>query len=298
MDNKGNAARVGAFVVGAIVLAIGALAFFGGGHFFQRKVRVVCYFPGSVNGLVAGAAVKFRGVPIGSVFDLRVRYLQQPGDRRLPVFLEIRMKQVRQLGGPADLPAKTLRALVDGGLRARLETESLVTGKLYVDLDFHPGTEVALAEVAQHGPYPEIPTLPSKAEELGETVRALAKQIRNADLPGVTRAMRGTLNDVSDLVTGGATRALAAVPPALSSIGRAADGVREQVAPVGSSARAIEGDVRRTLADARTLLSPEGSAGVHMEKALESADQAARSLRELADFLQRNPNALLVGKKQ
>lgn len=306
MAKKGSAALVGAFVVGGILLTIVAIGFFGAARIFERKLRVVCYFSGNVNGLSVGSPVKFRGVPIGTVFDMLVRYRQQPDDLRVPVFLEIGAHRVAALGGSSEMPEKAVQGMLGRGLRARLETESIITGLLYVNLDVYPDTEASFAEVEQHGDYPEIPTVPSRSEELGEAVGEVLSALREADLPGVMSSIRGTLDGMNHVVNGpGLTRALEVLPPTLSSIGRAADRVSEQVVPLGSSMQGAVADIRRaveelkrTLVDTRAMVAPEGPAAVRLESTLSSVERAAQSMRELADLLQRNPNALVVGKER
>jgi paraquat-inducible protein B len=306
MARKSNATRIGAFIVGGLILAVVAIGFFGGSRIFEPRLHFVCYFEGTVNGLSIGSPVKARGVSVGSVFDMRLRYRQRPNDRRLPVFIEIRSNRLAELGVPSNLSKAMLSQLVDQGLRARLDTESLITGQLYVDLDFHPETEAHFAEVEQHGKYPEIPTVPSRIEQLGRTLNQLVAMVTEADIPGVMHAIRDTTQGVNRLVTSpGLSRALDAVPPALTSVGRAADRLGEQVAPLGSSVQGAALDIRRatnalngTLVDTRALVAPEGATAVRIDGALESVERAAHSVQELADFLRRNPNALIVGKKR
>ncbi len=305
MAEKGNARLVGAFVVSGLAIAVLLIAFFGGKQLFERKLRFVCYFPGNVNGLTVGAAVKFRGVPIGSVFDMRIAYRQKMEEQRLPVFIELEMKRMQELGVEAEVLQGLSRLIVDRGLRARLDTESLITGQLYVNLDFLPGTELHVTEAERHGEYPEIPTLPSKTEELGRDLGDILAMVAKADLPGTMGSIRATLDSVDRVVTGpDLGRVLASVPPALTSVRRAADRVGEQVNPIGSSMKGAMDTIQGAAAalngaldDTRALINPSGAAALRVDSTLRSMDRAARSMQELAQFLQRNPNALVVGKK-
>src|SRR6185295_10960648 len=73
MGSKANPAVIGAFVVGAIALAVIGIVVFGSGQLFKSTTKAVCFFSGDINGLSVGAPVKFKGVAIGSVSDIRLR---------------------------------------------------------------------------------------------------------------------------------------------------------------------------------------------------------------------------------
>src|SRR3954471_14621564 len=125
MAKKPSPTIVGGFVLGALALIVAAIAVWGSGRLFERKYRYVCYFPGSVNGLAIGAPVKYRGVPIGLVVGMRIRHEQPRSDTRIPVFVDLSAKRLRELGAIADPSPNLLRELIASGLRARLDSESL-----------------------------------------------------------------------------------------------------------------------------------------------------------------------------
>src|SRR5438132_13948244 len=104
MGRKANPAVIGAFVIGGVALAVVAVTVWGSGKLFRRQYPSVCYFPGSVNGLAVGAPVKFRGVQIGEVTDIRLLYAQTRGAPRIPVFLTIDNERMRGLASPLELP--------------------------------------------------------------------------------------------------------------------------------------------------------------------------------------------------
>ena len=116
MGRKANPAIIGAFVIGAVALTVVAVTVWGSGKLFRRQYPCVCYFPGSVNGLSAGAPVKFRGVQIGEVTDVRLLYAQARGTPRIPVFLTIDNERMRGLGSKRELSLELLRQLIDQGL--------------------------------------------------------------------------------------------------------------------------------------------------------------------------------------
>src|SRR4051812_20646292 len=139
MAKKPSPTIVGGFVLGALALIVAAIAVWGSGRLFERKYRYICYFPGSVNGLAVGAPVKYRGVPLGSVVEMRVVFEQSTEDTRIPVVIELYGKRAQALGVRREPDPRLVEELVKRGLRARLESQSLVTGQLYVNFDLYPG---------------------------------------------------------------------------------------------------------------------------------------------------------------
>src|SRR5208282_4872956 len=141
MGKKTNPAIVGAFVLGAIALAVLAVIALGSGRLFQKRYEYVLFFQGSVNGLRVGAPVKFKGVEIGSVTRILVN-LNTPqvqpqaagGSFRIPVIIELQERRLIRTGAnEAGLEDQQLiGSLIDRGLRAELSMESFVTGVLYV----------------------------------------------------------------------------------------------------------------------------------------------------------------------
>ena len=129
MSRRANPTLVGAFVLGAGVLAvIGDHACSARAGCSARRIPSCCYFEGSVHGLNPGAPVKFKGVEIGSVKRIMVRFEQTAGDVTIPVFLEVDADKFERAGVEAELRPEAIKTAIDQGLRARLESESLVTG--------------------------------------------------------------------------------------------------------------------------------------------------------------------------
>src|SRR6516165_6379361 len=140
MNKKISPTMIGAFVVGALALIVIAILVFGSGRLFRQTREFVLYFDNSVNGLHAGAPVKIKGVEVGSVKDIRLQ-LERGKEAKIPVIIEIDLEKFISRG--AIIAAQTAmdrealqKAIVDRGLRGQLEMESLVTGLLFVSLDF------------------------------------------------------------------------------------------------------------------------------------------------------------------
>ena len=97
MNKKTSPTLIGAFIVGAVVLLVIAVIAFGSGRLFKQSKEFVLYFDNSVNGLRVGAPVKFKGVEIGSVKDIRLQLGKDTQINKIPVII----KSSRKTGSPA-----------------------------------------------------------------------------------------------------------------------------------------------------------------------------------------------------
>jgi len=300
---------VGVFVLGAAALALGAVLVFGSARFFRHEVTLVSYFTGSVNGLVVGSPVKFRGVPIGSVSRIR---LGLPGaseaDVRIPVWYTLDLDTISGYQGRRFLlDRQHLDALIAAGLRAQLQTESFVTGVLFVGLDFFPDSPVVL-ELTGQPEVLEIPVMPTTIEKAMQTLDRLVKRVEALDLEGLVASARHALDGVDDLARSPKVAdALDGLRDALASIHRVTAALEPGVTPTikgldATLAQArevlirVEPQLDQTLAHAQELLGPDAPLAVGLASTLADLGEAARSVRDLADFLDRHPNAILTGR--
>ena len=214
---------VGAFVICGIILICVAVGVWGSGTLFQKKFIFVCYFKGSVNGLTVGAPVKYRGVDVGQVIDVRIRFQQKPDDTRIPVFVEIFSHRARELGAEA---SEFNKVLVARGLRAQLGSQSLLTGQLYVYLDYFPESPLELSEVGDE--YPELPTVSTPLDEARDALAALITQFKNADL---AHSIGDTLETIRRLVGNpGLAKTLNELPETVASLHATVESLRVLVA--------------------------------------------------------------------
>jgi paraquat-inducible protein B len=109
-------------VLGALALAVVAITVFGSGRLFRDTYPFVCYFQGGVHGLNPGAAVKFKGVEVGAVERILLRFEQTAGDVSIPVIVELDAEKMERAGLEPESVPETIRAAIEQGLRARLES--------------------------------------------------------------------------------------------------------------------------------------------------------------------------------
>ncbi len=185
---------IGSFVVGAVILTVAGLLFFGPGGFLTETKRYVVYFDSSVKGLNVGSPVRFRGVKIGQIKEINVRVRPEDYKFYIPVVIEIEPARIKA-GGSKKSFFDSLKTTIKGydpmlplikkGLRAQMQLDSLVTGQLYVNLDILPDTPIILT--GYESDLPELPAIASSIEELTKTfqdipIKELAdKLIRSAE---------------------------------------------------------------------------------------------------------------------
>jgi paraquat-inducible protein B len=311
-SKRASPTLIGAFVIGALLLALGGLAVFGSGKLFRRTEQFVAIFSGSVNGLSVGAPVKFRGVQVGSVTSI---LLGLPGmtlpDLRIPVFFDIDRDTTLKLGAmvnPANPSA--LAALIDQGLRAQLQLESIVTGVLFVELDLFPNSQVTLFLPKNSG-YVEIPTQPTLLQEATQTAADVVAKLRDADIDGLVNAVRDAARGVDELAGSPELRqTLVAIRDALTTTRETLVEVKPRIAPLAgrfdTGVARLEttldrldqtlGSVKASLGSFDTLVDPQAPLVYQLTTTLADLGEAARSIRQFADYLDRNPNALFTGR--
>jgi paraquat-inducible protein B len=322
MSQKANPTSIGLFFVIGLALSVVALVIFSSRGLFHPQQKDILYFNASLKGLNPGAPVKFRGVTIGSVVEILIRHNQASNDFAMPVVIAIDKKlaqsksdELLQIGVRSGLDQ-----LIHQGLRGRLDAESLVTGVLYVGLDIVPNAPAPVYH--QITPeYHEIPTAPADIQEL-------LANLAHFDIRGISDKLNGLLTrldtSLSQLnfaeINSGVTNLLSSAnrlvrtPDLTNSI----TSLRHTLEQAGALLRRIDGrvdpladsvtntlfDAQKTLADLRVgirnvsnLLGPNSTIPSDLKQALEELSNVCRAVADLAEFLHRNPNALLTGKK-
>jgi phospholipid/cholesterol/gamma-HCH transport system substrate-binding protein len=195
--NRANPKLIGAFVVGAVALVVIGVLLLGGAQWLTQKRPVVAYFEGSVKGLNVGAPVEFQGVRIGAVTDIQLQFLTAEMEFRIPVFIQIEPDKMTQVGRQVEVKGQLLKPLIERGLRAQLEMQSIVTGQLMVQLGFYPDTPVKLVG---DGKVPEIPTLPTTMQQVAQNVTQALAEIRQLPIPQLIGQLVHSVEGVNALV--------------------------------------------------------------------------------------------------
>ena len=247
----------------------------------MEVMKLAMVFDESVRGLVPGAEVDFRGITVGTVTAIRPHVETDSKNFNIRVYADFfpRRLRTRSNSKAAQLTNDQRRALVAGmvtrGLRGQLRTGSLLTGQLYVALDFFPGAAKAkprLGARLDDDDLPEIPTVSSTLLELQEMLSAVAAKIKKFPLEQIGGDVQATLKS--------ATRMM--------------DRIDAELTP---EARAALADVRNAVVSANEALKPNSPLSQDARDAMREVARAAAAFRMLADYLERHPESLISGKR-
>ena len=200
MKSKFNPTSIGVFIVGAIVVIFASVILFGGGRFFRSTKTYLLTFREPVTGLEVGAPVKLLGVTIGTVKDVGITAGPANQSLMINVLVEVDRKHLRELvrGSVLDLDSRPRfeRMVDERGLRGRLDVLSLLSGQLYIALDFDPGQPGFQLPQKDARGYWEIPTLPSTRRELLDSVVTSLHNLTELDIKGLSTEMKALLADL------------------------------------------------------------------------------------------------------
>jgi paraquat-inducible protein B len=319
MSEKTHTVALGAFVIGAILIAITIVIFAVGSGIGQSREKVVMVFDGSVKGLVVGAPVALRGVQIGQVTNLELRLDSDKIALIMVVEAEISTKNIKRLGKNTE---DITDELIARGLRAQLKTQSLLTGLLYIQLDFHP--EQPAHFVTLDSKYLQIPTIPTGLE-------LLTRQFEDLDLGSLVKKIESTVNGMNQLATNQAVQELPAdMHSTLTALTALSEQLHNQLAVSGPKLDAVMDNaattleitntelpalaaglkknlelldtaiaaLEQTMVNVDSMVAPGSATTYQLNTALQDLSAAGRAIRQLADTLNRQPEALLRGKRE
>lgn len=262
---------------------------------YQEKEYYLLFFEGSVRGLSVGAPVLFKGIKLGRVLDVRLEFDVKKFKSQIPVLIELEPQRVRLVGGDYEAIKKIapMQRFVKEGLRARLKSGSLITGRLYVELDFFD--DAPAAEVERQNGYPVIPSVASaQLEELTNQAAEFMNTLNVLPLREIGKDLRDTVKGAKDITTSKALRrSLVELEAVLRRVGETARNLDREVVP--QLGAALE-QARVVLTSTGELVAPDSALYLELRRMLKELSAAARSIRGMADYLERHPEALLKGK--
>jgi paraquat-inducible protein B len=325
---KPSATLIGAFVVGALLLLAAAIIIFSKQRFFNAAELKVAYFEGSVNGLGVGAPVKLKGVTMGSVTRIVLQFDPELLAFRSAVFFELPTQQLLQM--MITRPAKNLDANVllkrlihERGLRAQLMPQSLVTGQLFLGLDFFPDTPIKMYGVSDDAR--ELPSIASSTEQILNNITSGLSDLNELPLSELAAEALLTLKKIEQTINPQQVAdALTALQKTLTDIDHLVQNIDQQLTPMatefnstmresrvvmskldqqfeslGQSTDLTLIEVQQTLKLAQAALASfDAQTGVQttLPATLKELSAAARSVRFLADELREQPQSLIFGK--
>ena len=334
MSKQANPTLIGAFVVGATVLAALGTALFGGSEFFKERFAFVAYFDEQTKGLKVGSNVVANGVRVGYVSEIALLIDEATYETLTRVTLEILpdayvpVRNGKPIASDEELMLGYQELVDDAGLRAQLEIESFITGQLLVKLEHRPDTAAIMRGVDTA--YPEIPTIPSDIQEIVNKIQRWAMDVRdsvdigelsnniNAALKSFAELassddLRESLDGLNRLINQIQTRSIATnANYTLADVGMAAEANSEvltntdsnlatlaaDLKPVLTSLEATIEEANRTLELANRQLRGDTEEVYQIEATFREVEKAAQAMREFFDYMERNPEAFLRGKQE
>ncbi len=303
---------IGVFLLGGVALLAAALLLLGREGWRGGARPYVVYFTGSLDGLDVGADVTYRGVKVGSVREIRLTYERELSDVVMPVIISISPDD-----GQGQRLDEVIERLVERGLRAQLQTQSLLTGKAVVALDVLPGQPGYIPEHNETG-LPVIPSVPSRVDQAANLLRDLVASLRELPLQEMVLSTNRTLAAIERLAVspqlhdglGNLAATLANVeqltrqlqhqlPPILDNAQRSGAELDKTLREFRRAAEAAELAMRELQAVAgsgRQTLGPESELRYELLRALEQLGEASKALQRTAEQIQQRPQSLIFGK--
>lgn len=257
---------------------------------FTTRVPFVAYFETAVRGLVAGAPVEFYGIQIGQVTDVALEFDPARASARVRVSLEVQPERIVSTYEAERTDVLEIsRRLIQRGMRAQLRTANYLTGQLVLALDFVADpSETQAADIRREGDAIVLPTQGGGLDNILAAAGDIAAKLDRLPLDQIGQNLNETLRQA-----GGA----------LGSVQALARDLNENLSPTLRQLPDLASGLQDTLTRAnRTIASFDGSYGRNstiqrdLARAIDQFSDAARSIRLLADFLDRHPEALVRGR--
>jgi paraquat-inducible protein B len=272
---------------------------------FTEKVPYLVYFDGSVRGLNPGAPVEFRGIAVGQVTSVGLRYDPDAGRLLIPVTIAIEPQRILPEVTHQEVVTDDRRGmaeLVRRGLRAQLQTGNLLTGELFVDLTFV--ANATPAELDRSGPIPVIPSVPTTLDELQASVTTILNKIASLPVEELVSSLSRTAAGLERIVNSPELQAAAGdLGPTLTSLQATIAKIDVATGPMlagfTDAARAATitlRDAQSAVAALQKTVGPGSALTSNAENLMQELTRAARSIRVFADYLDRHPEALIRGK--
>ena len=303
MSKQANPVMIGGFVLGALALLATAILVFSSGVLLQTKETVVSYFPGTVSGLSVGARVEFQGVQVGKVIGIALEYHTEDGRFVVPVTYEIWPDSTKIIGDEVHDIDEAYRLLVERkGLRAKLESASLLTGQYMIALSLQPDTPIR--RVGADEDIFEIPAIEADRDLFANTLREI-------DLSGLIRSVTEALEAIEKLASGEQTQAIMAntdelliearrlitgVDARVISLTERLDGTLDDYAQLaritGTRMETLADSLESTSAEVQRLADNLGQQTGRMSQSATGAlDEAGRALSSVDELLGRDSQA-------
>ena len=241
---------------------------------YHRTIQVVMYFNESVRGLNLDAPVLLRGIPVGKVIGMDLEIDGKTADIQIPVMVEVEPDRIKLVNKQENsTPKENIGRLVAKGLRAQLQTGSLLTGQLYIALDLFPESKIVMHN--NRTGYLEFPTTPNAWTQITNSAHAIMDKISKLPLETMATEINKTLQSLQ--------------------------GTSKAATTTLTTATGTLAGADKTMSSAQHMLStlePGSTTQYELNQLLKELTQTAVSVRQLTDYLEEHPDSLIRGKKE
>jgi paraquat-inducible protein B len=319
VSRNANPVTVGAFVFGALALAVMLVVFFNQGSWWNKQQHYVLVYDRSIKGLNIGAPVTLKGVKIGEVTDITARMTRDTSVFN-SVVIAIDPNALEREGDTSD--KEMMDELVERGLRAQLRLQSLLTALLYVDVDFHPDKPATMVKIKTR--YKQIPTIPTDLEQLTRNFESIDISKLGENLQEIVNGVNELINDKSlQRLSGDVSSTLLAVRDAANQLNHQTEQLGAQLTPLTKEGNRTLNEINRTLPQlmvtldktlvtlqqtTQTLNATAGNAAFltsedspllyRLDSTAASVNAAAEQMRRLTETLEHQPESIIFGKNQ
>ena len=259
---------------------------------YKLKRDFIVEFKESVRGLSVGAPVEFRGIQVGTVMEIGMEADFDKLEFTIPVRVRLEPERLPLPIAEGQTQKDREQRMLAAGFRAQLATGNLLTGQLFIDLDFH--ADAPPAEQRLHDGLVVIPSVPSSSQEIMRAATRFVRRLDQMPLEVIGRNLEASLAGIERLVNGPDLRAaVASLRRIMAELETTAQTFNADTVPELNAALS---EMQTVLKDLDQWVSPDAPLQGDLRETLEELSKAARAVSELADMLERHPEALLQGK--
>ncbi len=309
------------FVMAASIIAVAAVMVFGAAKFFSRTENFISFFSESVNGLDVGAPLKYKGVKIGKVEGIFISSSKNIKESSVSVVYSIDIDQLRRKTG-TDFKdySDWMDEQIAEGLRAKLNYQSIVTGMLYIELDFiaDKGEKYDLKYGGTR--FKEIPAAKSGLSELAKGFEKTMEDVAKIDFAAIGQNVHSAIVKVNEKLDGIDAKAISdSAVSALKGVDELArnkdvaesikkldallsdsdalvNDARAELKKFSASGTSIMARLDEVLRNVNSVVAPQSPFRYQIAVLLKTMNESMSYISNFTDYLQRNPNSLLRGK--
>ena len=266
---------------------------------YTRKMRFVVFFDSSVRGLEPGAPVEFKGIRVGSVAEVSLEFDSKDISFQIPVVIELEPERITDRSQSEGQSAyQTVQTLIERGLRAQLQTGSLLTGKLYVALDMHPESPLVLT-AENSTPLPEIPSVPGGFDQITTSLSSILGKLEKVETDKIGEELLGMMRGANSMVNSPEVQqSVGDLQASLKAFRHVLEAIDKHSEPMAENLDKALLYGQQTLNGLNRVLDPASPAQFQINRLSRDLSEMARAIRAFVDVLERNPNAVILGRPE